>query len=400
MVRCARKRCTVSVFFVVIMLVAYAVLTTTLLVEDGLKDAGMFSRTSDGEDADVLGGEPVKVNGNANERVGNDHIQTGDDNNHKPSDKPSDRRLDRPVQDVSDAIKERKSGVVGRDRANNVDSHSDQMQSKAVDKGDCEWVNFTVSGPPYFLTAVFFVRIYEADKSELKSENIRQWLTYLRYAGVEHVYLYDLWYLPGEEQREELDVFIREGFLTYTERHDLTPFIRDISLITSYQTCIDTYGNDTKWQVAIDIDEYPFSPTDTSPGFLYRFVQKYSLDNPHVSEITMANFLYLGQKDSTKELLIEKLWRHTHGPGNPLVKPIYKPVDIKGAQVHHNYLLRGKSQTAPHNALRMNHYWGARLQNWGPDTEEILAKTEEDRGMEPIVAAFKNCEPYVRRYLL
>ena len=40
-----------------------------------------------------------------------------------------------------------------------------------------------------------------------------------RYAGVEHVYVYDLWTLPGESQKEQLEVFVREGFVTYFYRH-------------------------------------------------------------------------------------------------------------------------------------------------------------------------------------
>ena len=28
--------------------------------------------------------------------------------------------------------------------------------------------------------------------------------------------------------------------------------------------------------------------------------------------------------------------------------------------------------------IRMNHYWGARLQNWGDDTKDILDKTVFD----------------------
>ena len=47
----------------------------------------------------------------------------------------------------------------------------------------------------------------------------------------------------------------------------------------------------------------------------------------------------------------------------------------------------------------MNHYWGARLQNWGEDTPKILHQTEEDMGMEPIVQAFRACEKYIRPYL-
>ena len=264
---------------------------------------------------------------------------------------------------------------------------------------DCNWVNFTVPGPPYYLTAVFIVRIYENDLSEMTTAEIKQWLVYLRYAGVEHVYLYDLWYLPGESQKEALDVFIREGYLTYTDWHKYNPYVREKSQLPAYQHCIDNFKKDSEWQAAIDIDEYPFSPKDTDPGFMHRFVKKYSKKHSDVSEITMQNYLYLGEKNKSKELLIEQLWRHTHGPSNSLVKPIYKPDTIKRAQVHHNKRHSGRSRTAPNNELRFNHYWGARLQNWGPDTEEILAKTEVDLGIEPIVAAFKTCEVYIRPYL-
>ena len=264
---------------------------------------------------------------------------------------------------------------------------------------DCNWVNFDVSGPPYFLTAVFIVRIYEKDLSELTTAEIKQWLVYLQYAGVEHVYLYDLWYLPGESQREALDVFIREGFLTYTDWHKYNPYVREKSQLPAYQHCIDHFGKESEWQAAIDIDEYPFCSDDTDPGFMHRFVKKYSKEHSDVSEITMQNYLYLGEKNKSRELLIEQLWRHTHGPSNKLVKPIYKPAAIKRAQVHHNNRRSGRTRNVPDNGLRFNHYWGARLQNWGPDTEEILTKTEEDLGMKPIVAAFKTCEEYIRPYL-
>ena len=271
------------------------------------------------------------------------------------------------------------------------------MSTDLVENSGCEWVNLTVEGPPYFLTVVFIVRIYEKDLSELTSQDIKNWLLYLRYAGVDHAYLYDLWYLPGESQREPLNVFIREGYLTYFDKHDLTPFSLEKSQHPSYQHCIDKFGKDTTWQVAIDIDEYPFCPGDTKSGFLRRYIEKFSSVNPQLSEITMNNFLYLGVKNKSRDLLIDKLWRRTHNPGNYLVKPIYKPSDTRRAQVHHNVLKRGQTGNAPSGELRMNHYWGARLQNWGPDTEEILAKTEEDLGMKPIVASFENCRGHTRR---
>ena len=269
--------------------------------------------------------------------------------------------------------------------------------SHSLAKHDCDWVN-AAGAPPYFLTAVFIVRIYQGDKSEMTTSEIKQWLEYLRYAGVEHVYLYDAWYLPGESQEEALDIFIKEKYLTYVDWHKYNPYIREKTQLPAYQHCIDNYGKESTWQAAIDIDEYPFSPSDTEPGFLYRFVKRFSEQHSEVSEITMKNYLFLGEKGKD-ELLIERLWRHTHGPSNPLVKPIYKPSAIKKVQIHHNKLRSGRSRESPQIEMRMNHYWGARLQNWGPDTKESLVITEEDRGMEPIVAVFKQCENYVRPYL-
>lgn len=376
MVRCGKKKCTISVCSVLLVIAIYA-LITNLFLEKRLKDTDL---NDDAEVSEHQGGSIKHTN--MNELRNMDYNIDGQNEISAITKVPGS---------ISIALENKTSSKKHLLR-NNIDHH---IQSNEVDSDDCDWVNFKVKGPPYFLTVVFTVRIYESDKSQLKSTHLKQWLTYLHYAGVEHIYLYDLWYLPGESQREELDYFIREGFLTYTDRHDLNPFVRDKSLIPSLQQCIDEFGNETTWQAAIDIDEYPFSPEDTDPGFLYRFVKKYSEANPGVSEITMDNFIYLGQKDDTKELLIDKLWRHTHGPSNPLVKPIYKPADIKKAQVHHNHLRRGKSERGPNNSIRINHYWGARLQNWGPDTKEILERTEEDRGMESIVRAFKTCRPYL-----
>ena len=69
-------------------------------------------------------------------------------------------------------------------------------------------------------------------------------------------------FLPGESQGEQLDVFIKEGYLTYFDRHERNPFDVEKSQHASYQHCIYNFGKDTTWQLAINIDEYPFSPED------------------------------------------------------------------------------------------------------------------------------------------
>lgn len=263
-------------------------------------------------------------------------------------------------------------------------------------RGCQDWVN-RAPKPPFFLTAVLLVRIYAADKAKLTSKELKMWLQYLRYAGVEHVYVYDAWVHESESQLNTLRAFAEDGYVTYTDWHTHNPYTIGGTQVASYQHCIDNFKEENQWQAAIDIDEYPFSPKDTSPGFLYRYIKDYSTYHPQISEITMQNFLFLG-KPQPKELMIERLMRRTPKPANPLVKPIYISKNVR-AGVHHNSLRKGRSINAPSGELRMNHYWGARLQNWGEDTPEILGKTIPDDSMQPITDAFKACESQVRPYL-
>ena len=262
---------------------------------------------------------------------------------------------------------------------------------------DCLWVNRTMPKSRYFLTAVVLLRIYKDDKANLTTRELKQWLEYMRYIGVEHVYLYDAFVTEDEAQMSEIKLFLQDDYITYIDWHVHNPYSISGTQVSAYQHSINHFGQEATWQTAIDIDEYPFSPVDTRPGLLYRFVKRFSEKHRDVSEICMQNFLFLG-KPLPLELLMERIWRRHPKPSNPLVKPIYKPANVK-AQVHHNLILKGNSMNAPTNELRMNHYWGARLQNWGEDTPEIITKTVEDRSMEDVVKAFKQCEIYVRPYL-
>jgi len=272
------------------------------------------------------------------------------------------------------------------------------MKSNSSTSKCLEWAR-RAPKPPYFLTAVLLVRIYKADKANLTNREMKMWLEYLRYAGFEHVYVYDAFVYEEEAVLETLKPFQDDGYVTYVDWHTHNPYTIDGTQVAAYQDCINNYKGENEWQAAIDIDEYPFSPRDTSPGFLYRYMKDYSPLHPDVSELTLQNFLYLGKPLEKEELMIERLLRRTPKPGTDLVKPIYKPKNVR-ANVHHNGILTGRSMNAPSEELRMNHYWGARLQNWGEDTPEILKKTIlDDEVIQPIITAFKDCESYVRPYL-
>ena len=263
------------------------------------------------------------------------------------------------------------------------------------DQSCLEWVK-RAPKPPYFLTAVLLMRIYVKDRAKLTTKELKMWLQYLRYAGVEHVYVYDAWVHENESQSENLKLFKDDGYITYIDWHTHNPYTVMKTQVPAYQNCIDNYKDETEWQTAIDMDEYPFSPNDTNPGFMNRIVKHFSQIHPEVSEFSMQNYLFLG-KPLEKELMIERLMRRTHKPANPMVKPIYIPKNLRAASVHHNILLKGRSKNFPVGDLRMNHYWGARLKKW--DQNKILKKTRPDDGIQPIINAFKQCEKYVRPYL-
>lgn len=247
--------------------------------------------------------------------------------------------------------------------------------------------------PPYLLTAVLLVRIYPHDLAKLSSREMIQWLQYLRYAGFQHVYVYDAYVKPSESQRDVIKPFVQSGFATYIDWSIHNPYTIQGTQVAAYQDCIDKFGRDSKWQAAIDIDEYPFSPRDLDENFMSRFLDEFSRNNPDVSEITMKNYLFLGKPidDAIEPFLVARIRRRTGKPANPLVKPIYKPAAIAWAQVHHNGMKTGSNMDSPQQMLRMNHYWGARLQNWGDDTPKILDMTEPDYTIEPIIKRMKQC---------
>ena len=281
-------------------------------------------------------------------------------------------------------------------KTNNIDWSYKNVSNYTV-PSDCQnWCRQRKenSSKPFFLTAVLLVRVYVKDLAQLTTRELRQWIYYLRYAGFQHVYVYDAFVLKNESQAQALKPLIDEGFVTYTDwSHKAYPYSIAGTQHSAYQDCINRFGHETQWQAAIDIDEYPFSPADQQPLFAQRAIARFSEKEPDVSELTMQNYLFLGKPldDNKHPLLIDRIWRRTHEPANALVKPIYRPSHVSAAIVHHNALARGTSRSFPVDQLRMNHYWGARLQNWGEDTPEIIAKTQQDNSMESIVKTLQSC---------
>lgn len=257
--------------------------------------------------------------------------------------------------------------------------------------------------PPYLLTAVLLVRIYVTDKAQPSSREMLQWLVYMRYAGVEHVYIYDAYVLPNETQRKVLAPLIDEGYVTYINwHHRAFPFSSYHTQIAAYSDCNIRWGNTSTWMIASDIDEYPFSPIGFKPGFLKRFILTFIARNKNVSEISLKNYPFLGKPldDAKQPLFCGRFLRRTLYPFNDRVKAIYQPMKVWSVGVHHNIMKIGRTKEADGDEIRLNHYWGARLQGWGDDTPEIISMTVSDRSIETIIREIKQCETCFGKDLL
>lgn len=259
----------------------------------------------------------------------------------------------------------------------------------------------------YNLTAVLLVRVYRDDRAGLTGREMLQWLFYLRYAGFDHVFIYDAYVAKSESQYDVLNPLIQSGYVTYIDWSVHNPYTIEGTQIAAYQHCVNKYGKTVRWQMAIDIDEYPFSPIDVEQNFMQRFLKKYTIENPDISQITLANYLFLGKPldHQTNPLLIDRIRRRTRKRANDLGKSLYKSSHIQSAQVHHNDMRKGRSVDCDPRMLHLNHYWGARLQDWGEDTPKVLKMTEPDFSMKPIIDEINRCSKclgedslYVRRW--
>ncbi len=232
----------------------------------------------------------------------------------------------------------------------------------------------------YCLTEVLQVRIYEEDKANWTLRELKQWMHYLFLNGVQHIYLCD--HYASDEERLESHVveYISRGLVTYIPwgpKENISSNPLDAQ-IQCYNHTVATYGNDSKWQLAVDMDEYPFVRGDREEGALLRMLQRLTNElGAALSEVCMENYLMLGKGDNNNDMVISRINRVVREPQNSLVKPIYRPDRVSKAAVHHNYYTKGNIHWTNPRQLIMLHYWGARLQDWGPDTPEIRNKTVE-----------------------
>ncbi len=274
-------------------------------------------------------------------------------------------------------------------------THRDKKSQK-IEYFELKWMENLRKGQRnvtkrYFLTEILMVRIYEQDKAKWTIKELKQWLHYMLFAGIEHFYLCDHFENPKESVAKDLKRYIDLNLITYI------PFSQPRRAMSAqvqcYQSVHSKYKQESEWQLTIDMDEYPFIHNDTKEGFLVRYLKNLP---PDVTVVYMPNFLMLGQGDRTRDIAIERINR-IHSltkESNALGKNIYKPQDVSHVDIHSVRLRRGTFVRERGERLKMLHYWGARLQAWGPDTPKILNMTVEFNMVRNLLA------PVVRKSLL
>jgi hypothetical protein len=244
------------------------------------------------------------------------------------------------------------------------------------------------------LCAVIISRIYPEDLAQITVEHLLQWMAYMRYAGATHVYLYDTHQKPQERLGALLQTALDPRFVTY---HDwgmyAHPFSLDNTQVTAYQHAIDHYAQKCAWQIALDVDEYPFSEDDMAQGFLQRYLKHIEKHAPDTAEISLQNYLLLGPMNTDSTVwLPEKYTRLTKEPGNNLVKPLYRPEKVK-ANMHHNTVLSGSHMDERKQVLRLAHVWGARIDNFqNTVSQHVLDITQEDTRLRDVIQTIKKKE--------
>ena len=228
----------------------------------------------------------------------------------------------------------------------------------------------------FFLTQVLHVRLYKGDRAKWTIKELKQWMHYMYYSGVEHICICDHAQSDSEKIKEHITNYIKLEIATYIH----WPLPRNVvsSKLDCYRYFMKILEGRNEWQLSVDMDEYPYVVADQSEGFLARYMKGIQAD---VVQVLMENYLMLGQGDRNRSMTIERITRRTPSRSNTLTKPVYR-VDYTRPGMHRFYEQRHtkrriKTIHGNPDEILMLHYWGARLQDWGQDTPKSLRATED-----------------------
>ena len=303
-----------------------------------------------------------------------------------------------------------------------VPQDTDQPQQQAFDADlyrPHPFHNHPLSGSSPFslssLSAVIMFRLFDEDTLGFALEDLRNWMDYMSYAGVQHFYVYDNCVKPTECQSSAASSFlVASPRVTYTQWS-----IEDYqqAQVPAYNHHLQTHFPQHDFEVLLDMDEYPFMPPnnpDTSIIATATTNNNNDDDDAAVAAIrSQPNFLrnyaiaknqdqilmrtvFFGKTPTTRAPPKDnnhnngRVWRverYTHrrpkAEHDSRTKPLYKPhrVEYRSPTNLHEMTLRyqrpsneqedfqyssydkqmGYDMAEDESILRLNHYWCERL---------------------------------------
>jgi hypothetical protein len=219
---------------------------------------------------------------------------------------------------------------------------------------------------PFKLAAFIHVRLYKKDKQKWTSVELVQWIQYVRWAGVEKLYLHDNYSEPEERQLTLLQPLIDEGFLVYTDWSHKHPFDLDGTQMAAYRDAHAQLGQGAEWLLHFDMDEYPVDTSgNATRKFLWHTFDRIRAERPRTGAILATNMVWVGQFNYSRELVIDRLHTRLDVKLNHLTKPVYYVPAIAGLGMH-TPSVRGGFEITESPLFFMAHIWGLRLGDFSP----------------------------------
>lgn len=213
-------------------------------------------------------------------------------------------------------------------------------------------------------------RIWKDDEFKMSTEDLSDWINYLRWSGVSYFYLYDNCQQESECQYR----FSNSSHIQYTKWSNPNYRLAQISAI---ENCIERLKPLPKsWVLSCDLDEYPFHTKDKKSNHLIRLIQS---QTNSTSQILLRS-MFFGGRDLQRPtgrhepLTSFFMYRAQVAEGeHHRTKPLFIASYADNQQsniVHEITMLQGQTVIPDPNLIRLNHYWGSRLDK--PVSELVL----------------------------
>jgi hypothetical protein len=193
---------------------------------------------------------------------------------------------------------------------------------------------------------------------------LREWVAFHRLVGVERFFLYNN--RSSDEHREALAPYIADGTVELTDWDDHP------AQVQTYDDCIRTHRDDSRWIAFIDLDEFLFSPSGKPVPEILSEYERW----PGVG-VNWAVYGTSGHEEKPAGLVIENYVRRTDDPGfNRPIKSIADPKRIRNFCLAHYFMYRdepgvavdenqrpisgpqfSRTESVSFARLRINHYF-------------------------------------------